>query len=155
MPEISIVSDAVEGTLGDLDGESRHEQVEAKLSRRGREMLNEGEEIRSPKSEETQDYVREAKSTEYEEEEERSFVPSPVSVPLKPFLVVTISAAKRPLSCWQLASVVLNEGDETYTTNLRQKCFTNTYRQKEKNRCQMCSGDRWWKRRRIVEECGK
>ena len=45
--EIIIVSDAVEGTLVDLDGESRHEQVEAKLLRRGREMLNEGEEIGS------------------------------------------------------------------------------------------------------------
>ena len=31
----------------DLDGESHHEQVEAKLSRRGREMLNEGEEMES------------------------------------------------------------------------------------------------------------
>ena len=87
-PEIIIVSDAV-----DLDGESRHEQVEAKLSRRGREMLNEGGEIRSPErkvirveSEETQDYVREGKSTEYEEEEERTFVPSAMSVPLKPFV---------------------------------------------------------------------
>ena len=85
-----IVSDAVAGTPVDLDGESRHEQVEAKLSRRGRETLNEGEEIRSPKrnvirveSEETQDYVREGKSTEHEEEEERTFVPSAVSVPLK------------------------------------------------------------------------
>ena len=64
VPEIIIVPDAVEGTFVDLDGESCHEQVEAKLSRRGREMLNEGEEIRSPKrkvirveSEETQDYV--------------------------------------------------------------------------------------------------
>ena len=38
VPEIIIVSDAVEGTPVDLDGESRHEQVEAKLSRRGREM---------------------------------------------------------------------------------------------------------------------
>ena len=45
VPEIIIVSDAVEGTFVDLDGESRHEQVEAKLSRRGREILNEGEEI--------------------------------------------------------------------------------------------------------------
>ena len=36
--EIIIVSDAVEGTPVDLDGESRHEHVEAKLSRRGREM---------------------------------------------------------------------------------------------------------------------
>ena len=49
MPEIIIVPDAVEGIPVDLDGESRHEQVEAKLSRRGREMLNEGEEIGSPK----------------------------------------------------------------------------------------------------------
>ena len=65
MPEIIIVSDSVEGTFVDLDGESRHEQVEAELSRRGREMRNEDEEIRSPKrkvirmeSEETQDYVK-------------------------------------------------------------------------------------------------
>ena len=51
VPENIIVSDAVEGTPVDLEGESRHEQVEAKLSRREREMLNEGEEIRSPKKE--------------------------------------------------------------------------------------------------------
>ena len=66
--EIIIVSDAVEGTFVDLDGERRHDKVEAKLSRRGREMLNEGEEIRCPKrkvirveSEKTQDYVCEGK----------------------------------------------------------------------------------------------
>ena len=54
----------------DMDGESRREQVEAKPFRRGREILNEGEETKSSKrkvirveSEETQDYVREAKST--------------------------------------------------------------------------------------------
>ena len=42
-------------------------------------MLNEGEEIRSPKrkvirveSEETQDYVREEKITEFEEEKQRT-----------------------------------------------------------------------------------
>ena len=46
MPEIIIVSDAVEGTFVDLDGESLREHVEAKLSRRGREMLNEDEEIK-------------------------------------------------------------------------------------------------------------
>ena len=51
----------------------------------------EGEEIRSPKrniirvvSEETQDYVREAKDTDQEEAEELSFVPSAISVPRKP-----------------------------------------------------------------------
>ena len=59
VPEIIIVSDAVEGPN------------------------EEGEEIKSPKrkvirveSEETQDYLREVKSTEYEDEEERTFVPS-------------------------------------------------------------------------------
>ena len=72
------VSDAVDGTPVDLDGESRHEHVEAKLSRRGREMLNEVEEIRNPKrevirveTEETQDYVKEGWSTEKEEEENK------------------------------------------------------------------------------------
>ena len=49
VPEIIVVSDAVEGTFVDLGGESRHAQVEAKLLRRGREVLNEGEEIGSPK----------------------------------------------------------------------------------------------------------
>ena len=72
MPEIIVVSGAVKGTFVDLDGESRREQVEAKLSRRGREIPNgEGDEIRSPKrkvirveSEETQDHVKEAKVME-------------------------------------------------------------------------------------------
>ena len=81
--------------------------------------------VRRLKSEETQDYVREAKSTEHEEEEERTFVPSAVSVALN----------------WQLASVVVNEGYEAYTgpTCVR-SVSTNTCRPKEKNRCQMCSG---------------
>ena len=53
-------------------------------------ILNGDEEIRSPKrkaiqveSEETQDYVKEGRSTE-KEEEERTFAPSAASVPLKP-----------------------------------------------------------------------
>ena len=49
VPEIIIVPDAVEGTFVDLDGESRHEHMEAKLPRRGRETLNVSEEIRGPK----------------------------------------------------------------------------------------------------------
>ena len=43
VPEIIIVQDAVEETNVDLDVISRGEQVEATPSRRGREMLNEGE----------------------------------------------------------------------------------------------------------------
>ena len=131
VPVIIIVSDALEGTFVDLDGESRHEQIETKLSRRGREMFNEGEETRSPKrkviwveSEETQDLVREEKGTEFEEEEERTFIQSAVSVPLKPLFRCDKQCSEKTLSYWQLASVVMNEGDEAYTTNLCQKCFS-------------------------------
>ena len=93
-------------------------------------MLNEGEEIRGSKrkviwveSEKTQDSVREAKSTEYQEDEERTFVPSAVSVPLKPLFRCDNQCSEKTLSSWQLASVVLDEGDEACTTNLCQKCF--------------------------------
>ena len=65
-------------------------------------MLNGGEEIRSPKrkvirveSEETQDYVREEKITEFEEEKQRTFIPSAVGVPLNPCFGVTSNAAQR------------------------------------------------------------
>ena len=88
VPEIIIVSDAVECTFVDLDGESRLELVEAKLSEEGEKYSTRvrrqkvQEESDSGGSEETQEYVQEAKSMEYEEEEERTFVPSAVSVPL-------------------------------------------------------------------------
>ena len=74
-------------------------------------------------SEATQDYVREAKGTENEEEEERTFVPSAVSVPLKPLFRCVNQCSEETLSYWQLASVVHNEGNEAHTTNLCQKCF--------------------------------
>ena len=74
-------------------------------------------------SEETKDHVREAKSTEYEEEEERTFERSAVSVPLKPLFRCDNQCSEKTFSLWQLVSVVVNEGDEAYTTNLCQKCF--------------------------------
>ena len=43
VPEIIIVSDAMEGTFVDLDGESRREKAEAKLFRREREAPSEDE----------------------------------------------------------------------------------------------------------------
>ena len=68
--------------------------------------------------------------------------------------VVTISATKRPSATgswllWWSMKVMKNTGPTCVRS-----VSTNTCRQKEKNRCQTCSGDRWWKRRRIVE-CGK
>ena len=154
----------MEGSFLDLDGESHREQVEAKLSRREREKapIDEGEEIESPKrkvirveSEETQDYVREAKSTEYEEEEQRTFLPSAVSVPLKPLFRCDNHCTEKTLSYWQLVSVWLMKEMKHKRPTCVRSVPTNTCRQKEKNRCHMCSGDRWWKRRRIAEGCGK
>ena len=57
-------------------------EEEERYSTRVRKLSHKRKMIRV-ESEEIQDYVREAKSTEYEEEEKRTFVPSAVSVPLK------------------------------------------------------------------------
>ena len=86
VPDIIIVSDAVEGTTVDLEGESRHEQVEASF-REGEERCS--MRATSPKrkvirvgSEETQDYVRERQYGA--EEKQRTLIPSAVGVPLTP-----------------------------------------------------------------------
>ena len=138
VPEIIIVSDAVESTNVDLDGKSRREQAEERSFRREREVPGEeGEEEKSPKrkvirveSEETQDHVREAKSAEQEEVEERICVPSAISVPQKPLFRFDNRCSEKTLSYWQLASVVINEGEESYTTNLCQMCFNNSLKAK-------------------------
>ena len=41
------------------------------------------------------------------------------------------------LSNWQLASVVIQEGEESYTTNLCQKCYNDSLRAKGKNTYQL------------------
>ena len=125
VPEIIIVSDAVESTNVELDGKSRSEQAEERSSDREREVPGEeGEEIKSPKGkvirvepEETQDYVREAKSAEQEEVEERIVCCA---------MSVDNQCSEKTLSHWQLASVVINEGEESYTTNLCQMCFNSS-----------------------------
>ena len=43
---------------------------------------------------------------------------------------MTISAAKKPLSFWQLESVVIQEGEESCTTNLCQKCHNDSLKAK-------------------------
>ena len=70
-------------------------------------------------------------------------MPSAVSVPLKPLFRCDSQCSEKTLSYLQLASVVVIEGDEAHT---RPTCVrsvsTNTCTQKEKSRCEMCSGDR-------------
>ena len=74
------------------EGESHHERIQTKSTRREREAPGEeGEETKSPKrkvirveSEETQDYVRESLDLSREEAEEISFVTSAISIQQKP-----------------------------------------------------------------------
>ena len=67
--------------------------------------------------------MKEGWSTEHEEEEKRTFAPTAVSVPLKPLFRCDRQCSEKTLSCWQLASIVVNEGDEAFSTNLCQMCF--------------------------------
>ena len=110
-------------------------------------------------SEETQDHVREAKSTECEDEEERTFVPSAVSVPLKPLFRCDNQCSGKTLSYWQLASVVVDEGDEAYATNLCQKSFNKHLQAKRRNTSVKCAvgagGGKEGVPRKDVEHDGK
>ena len=87
-----------------LEGESRHGQVRAKITRKERESQSKmeekadgkapsqaGAEIQSPKrkvirveSEETQDHVKESLNLSQDEAEEIGFVPSAISIPQRP-----------------------------------------------------------------------
>ena len=40
--------------------------------------------------------------------------------------------SEKTLGFWQLASVVINEGEESYTTNLCKKCFNESLKAEEK-----------------------
>ena len=60
-----------------------------------------------------------------EEAEERSFVPSAISVPPK-VLVSVSQLMQRTLSFWQFASVVIKEGEESYTTNSCQQFYNKS-----------------------------
>ena len=81
-------------------------------------------------SEETQDYVREAQSAEQEEVKERIFVPSRTSVPQKLLFRCGNQCSEKTLSYWQSASVVINEAEESYTTDLCQMCFNKSLKAK-------------------------
>ena len=58
-------------------------------------------------------------------------VPSAVSVPPNPLFRCDNQCSEKTLSCWQLASVEVNEGDEAYATNLCQKYCNKHLQAKE------------------------
>ena len=77
--------------------------------------------------------MREAKDTGQEEAEGLSFVPSAISAPRKPMFRSDNQCSEKTLSFWQLASVVIQEGEEPYTTNLCQKCYNDSLKAKWEN----------------------
>ena len=62
--------------------------------------------------------------------EEMSFVLSAVSVPRNMMFRCDKQCCERSLSCRPLASVVIDDGEEPYTTNLCQKCFNKSLKEK-------------------------
>ena len=77
--------------------------------------------------------MREANDMDQEEAEEISFVPSAISVPQKLMFRCDNQCSEKTLSFWQLASVVIQEGEESYTTDICQKCCIGSLKAKEKN----------------------
>ena len=115
------------------NGAGHQERGQVKNYRSQSDVPGEGEEIKSPKreknrveSEETQDYVRDVMDLSQEEVEEISFVPSAISVLQKLMFRCDKQCSEKTLSVWQLASVVIQEGEESYTTNLRQHCYNKS-----------------------------
>ena len=82
-------------------------------------------------SEETKDYVREANDMDQEEGGETSFVPIATSVPQKPLSRRDNQRSENILSFWQLASVVIKEGEESYTTKIYARYVTTSEKRDE------------------------
>ena len=94
--------------------------------------------------------MREAKDTGQEEAEGLSFLPRAISAPRKPMYLSDNQCSEKTLSFWQLASVVIQEGEEPYTTNLCQKCCNDSLKAKWENTNKL-GGDSSRGERRTVE----
>ena len=126
----------VEGVPGYPDGEGHHEREQVKSSRRESEAPGEeGDEVKSPKrkviqveSVEAHDCVKEANDMNQEKAEEKSFVPSAISVPQRPSFRCDNPCSEKTLTLWQFASVG-NRARPSYASN----ATTSLWRQKETN----------------------
>ena len=140
------------GTKGgsvDPKGEMGHGSAWVKAARGGVEKLKEAEmappeesaEIQSSKrkviraeSEETQDYVCETLAISQEETQEIAFVPSALSESRGPIHWCDNRCSENAARYWQIASVVVDEGGEVHTINLRQQCYNEQMVQQGKPR---------------------
>ena len=145
---VTVLWNEAEGVSVNPEGESRHEQIRAKTTRKERKMerkvgryapSEEGAEKQSPKrkvirveSEETQDYVRKSWNLSRDEAEEISFVPSAISIPERPLFWCDNRCSDKALSFWQFASVVIDDVKESCTAKFCvNSVTTNIWWQKE------------------------
>ena len=78
-----------------------------------------------------------------------------VSVPQKPLFRCDNQCSEKTLSYWQLAVVVNNEGEESYTTNPCQKCFNKSLKEEGKKRLANLQWRQVVEKRRTVEGFGE
>ena len=117
-PEVIVLWNEAEGVPANPDGASHHERAQATSNSGEREAPGEeDEEIKSTKrkvirveSEATQECVRESLDPSREEAEEKSFVPSAISIPPKPMFRCDNRCSEKALRFWQFASVVTEQG---------------------------------------------
>ena len=129
MLETGVAADGVEGVYVDL--------IMVKGTSQSDVPGEEDKEIKSPRrklirgeSKEPQDDAREASDTDQEEAERLSFAPSATSVPQKPLFRGDNQCSEKTLNKGQLVSVVIQEGEESYTTNICQKCYNDSLKAK-------------------------
>ena len=125
VPEIIIVSDAVESTKVDLDGRSHREQAEGK----NREEKYQAKRVRRKGkwfewNQKKRRITLEKQRVRSRKKWKRGFLYQVRSVFRRKRCIVVTSkqCSEKSLSYWQLASVVIDKG----TTKLCQKCFNNS-----------------------------
>ena len=71
----------------------------------------------------THDYVRETLAISQEETEEVGFVSSALGEPREVIYWCDHRCSEKAIRYWQIASIVVEEGGEARTINLRQQCY--------------------------------
>ena len=108
---------------GSLKNDTLAHAEKLRLVKRVRRFKVEKKKVIRVESEETQDYMRESLNLSRDDADETSFVPSAISIPQKPMFWCDNRCSEKALSFWQFASVVVEEGEESYTANMCQLCY--------------------------------
>ena len=98
--------------------------------------------VKRVESEETRGHARESRSTDQEEVEGLSFVPSAISVPQKLLFRCDNLCSEKTLNCWKLALVVIMEGEEFFTTRKMPEMLQRVSEGKRRKHTDKCAVER-------------